>query len=67
MSTKRVYYAISHGSLTLVFAFDSNQPVRVDPVVSVIQAGQSTSKRRLLCHLQKQRYNYIIYAYAYII
>ena len=34
MSTKSVYYAISHGSLTLVFAFDSNQPVRVDPVVS---------------------------------
>ena len=67
MSTKSVYYAISHGSLTLVFAFDSNQPVRVDPVVSVIQTGQSTSKRRLLCHLQKQRYNYIIYAYAYII
>ena len=67
MSTKSVYYAISHGSLTLVFAFDSNQPVRVDLGGSLIQAGKSTSKRRLLCHLQKQRYNYIIYAYAYII
>ena len=42
MSTKSVYYAISHGSLTLVSAFDSNQPVRVDPVVSVIQAWQQS-------------------------
>ena len=48
---KSSHYAISHSfpiwSLCLLAA------VGVDLVVPVIQAGQSASKRRLLCHLQK--------------